>query len=419
LAQGDGDADASGLILRAIEFSHAKLDPATQQTLELLAPFTGVINTQFLEQYATVWNTANPDDPVAAQELVGAVEGLVEVGLASRIDPMYVQLQPVFPYFIRNRRHTNPTRRHATDTTHAEHYQGLAGAIHQLLVSRTPDERRLGQHLARLEYANLRIALDHRLHQQLPARALTVCLDEHLDQARQQDTRYQLLDHIAGLLNNRTDTPGRQELANVSHLLGIVAQYQRRFDEAETHYRKALELNIEFNDRHNQASTYHQLGIVAQYQRRFEEAETHYRKALELKIEFNDRHSQAITYHQLGIMAQAQRRFDEAETHYRKALELFIEFNDRHNQANTMSQLGILLTDASRVDEAIPLSLQALAVRSTAGESTGLDLRQLKKQQQQIGQEAFEVHLDRLVDPASKQILLAALAQLDDPGPPG
>jgi tetratricopeptide (TPR) repeat protein len=91
-----------------------------------------------------------------------------------------------------------------------------------------------------------------------------------------------------------------------------VAQQQRRFADAETAYRQALDLKLEFNNRHSAASTYHQLGMLAQEQRRFADAETAYRQALDLYLEFNDRHSATSTYHQLGIVAQEQRRFADA-----------------------------------------------------------------------------------------------------------
>ena len=53
------------------------------------------------------------------------------------------------------------------------------------------------------------------------------------------------------------------------------------------------------------AGTYHQLGMVAQEQRQWAQAEQHYQQALAINIEFNDRYSQADTYHQLGMVAQA------------------------------------------------------------------------------------------------------------------
>ena len=45
LRAGGPGADPAGLIIRAIEYSHGKLDPALQSSLLLLAPFTAVIPT--------------------------------------------------------------------------------------------------------------------------------------------------------------------------------------------------------------------------------------------------------------------------------------------------------------------------------------------------------------------------------------
>jgi uncharacterized protein HemY len=43
--------------------------------------------------------------------------------------------------------------------------------------------------------------------------------------------------------------------------LGVVAQEQRQWAQAEQHYRDALSIYVEFNDRYAQAGTYHQLGM--------------------------------------------------------------------------------------------------------------------------------------------------------------
>ena len=45
LKTGGPGADPAGLIHTAIEYSHGKLDPALQDSLLLLAPFTAVIAT--------------------------------------------------------------------------------------------------------------------------------------------------------------------------------------------------------------------------------------------------------------------------------------------------------------------------------------------------------------------------------------
>ncbi|MBK8935772.1 MAG: tetratricopeptide repeat protein [Chloroflexi bacterium] len=85
----------------------------------------------------------------------------------------------------------------------------------------------------------------------------------------------------------------------------MVAQEQREWATAVSHYNQALALKIEFNDRYSQAGTYHQLGMVAEEQREWATAVSHYNQALALFIEFNDRTAKR-TYHQLGMVAEEQ-----------------------------------------------------------------------------------------------------------------
>ena len=59
------------------------------------------------------------------------------------------------------------------------------------------------------------------------------------------------------------------------------------------YYQHALQISIEYKDRYGQASTYHQLGMVAQEQRQWEQAEAYYQQALQIYIEYQDRYAQA------------------------------------------------------------------------------------------------------------------------------
>ena len=68
---------------------------------------------------------------------------------------------------------------------------------------------------------------------------------------------------------------------------------------------KRTQIFIAFNDRHGQARLYHSLGMVAQEQRQWEQAQGYYERALEITIAFNDRYYQAITYHRTAGLARA------------------------------------------------------------------------------------------------------------------
>lgn len=67
------------------------------------------------------------------------------------------------------------------------------------------------------------------------------------------------------MANIRTSHPtsNRQRQAAVYHDLGIIAQEQRRYDEAETNYRQALDIYQEYGDQHSAADTYSQLNTLA------------------------------------------------------------------------------------------------------------------------------------------------------------
>ncbi len=97
---------------------------------------------------------------------------------------------------------------------------------------------------------------------------------------------------------------------------------------------------MEFKDGYNQGKVYHQLGMLAQLQRQWAQAEDYYKQALAIYVEFNDRYEQADIYHNLGLVAQEQRQWPQAEDYYKHALAIKIEFNARYEQGQHLSPVG-------------------------------------------------------------------------------
>jgi len=412
LREGGPGADPTGLIHRAIEYSHGKLDESLQNSLLLLAPFTSVTPPgPLLEHYHELLLQDEAVQALGEINLAAALDRAIAVGLAAPHPQLtnMVQVQPVLPYFLRSRLHDQPALRAATNQAHYLLHRSLASELHDMLTSGTePEKRMLGQAVAKAEYANLTSALDFGLHTGQRISSLILVLDEYLDQAQQHDTRRQLLDsaiaaspqslsadqqrdllvvhNLAGhtaLGQHRLDHAqahyqaeiqlkealGERRSAGVTyHQLGRVAQEQRRYAEAEASYRRALDIKLEFGDRYSAAATYHQLGRVAQEQRRFDDAEASYRRALDIKLEFGDRYSAAATYHQLGRVAQLQRRFDEAEASYRRALDIFLEFGDRSSAASAYHNLGMMAQEQRRFDDAEASYHRALDIKLEFGD---------------------------------------------------
>src|SRR6516165_8161754 len=71
--------------------------------------------------------------------------------------PRFLRLQPIFPYFLRNRLYAPEQKevRSAVETAFREHYDQLGDMLYQLLESKDPQERQGGQILTSMEYENL------------------------------------------------------------------------------------------------------------------------------------------------------------------------------------------------------------------------------------------------------------------------
>jgi tetratricopeptide (TPR) repeat protein len=446
LRAGGPGADPAGLIRRAIEYSHGKLDPALQNSLQLLAPFTAVIGTgPVLDRYQELLSRQEAVQALGTIDLAAALVQAVSVGLAAPHPQLsyLVTVQPVLPWFLRSRLHDQPALAAATEQAHYQLYQDLvAGVLYQMLTSTGDPERRItGMAAAHAEYANLTSALGHGLRTGQPIRDLVLALNRYLDQAQQHNTRRQLLDaaiaahpepasqqqhgelaqlhNLAGqtaLAQHRLGDADTQYQAALSlyqaagerynqaatyYQLGRVAQEQRRFGEAEASYRQALDIFLELGERYKTADVYHVFGSLALEQRRFADAEANYRQALDIYLESGDRHSAARTYHQLGRVAQEQRRFGEAEASYRQALDIKLEFGDRHSAALTYHNLGAVAQEQGRFTEAEASYRQALDIKLEFGDRhsaarTYHQLGMLAQEQQQFGaaEENYRLALD-------------------------
>ncbi|MBI2303118.1 MAG: tetratricopeptide repeat protein [Chloroflexi bacterium] len=404
-------------ILRCIEYSHSNLSPEAQGLLTCLAPFTSVINVRVLEQYTAQLRQQPALAHLPYERWQEVLQAAANWGLLSPHPevPGFLRLQPTLPYFLRSRLNAPEQAevRRGVETAFRQHYEELGVAIAVALQSKEPEQRQMGQMLASLEYENMATAMGLALEAQVsisgPYQVLSLYLDAIQDQRRGLELGESVLRRLEGHaaeslvgplgvefvavlinvakrqlllkqypaaeasyqkalslhmdLNIFEEREKALRSASIYHQLGIVAQEQRRWPQAEGYYQQALAIKIEFQDRYSQAVTYHQLGRVAQGQRRWPQAEGYYQQALAIFIEFQDRYSQASTYHQLGVVAQEQRRWPQAEGYYQQALAIEIEFQDRYEQASTYHQLGMAAQEQRRWPQAEGYYQQALAIK--------------------------------------------------------
>ncbi|MFC3962140.1 tetratricopeptide repeat protein, partial [Nocardia jiangsuensis] len=154
---------------------------------------------------------------------------------------------------------------------------------------------------------------------------------------------------------------------------------------------------------------------VAQDQRRFDQAEDYYRQALDLKLEFGDRHSAASTYHQLGMVAQEQRRFDQAENHIRQALQAYRDTDDERGASQVTTTLGRVLAHTGQHTEAFTVLVEAaVGWWKLTGEFDSGDIGLLNQQQPHLDQHTIDAIIDAL-GPATATALRQQLDQREEP----
>lgn len=116
--------------------------------------------------------------------------------------------------------------------------------------------------------------------------------------------------------------------------LGIILEEMKRYEEAESTFRKAIDINPS-------SDTYYNLGNLLHNLKRFEEAEVVYREAIKINSIFQE------AYYNLGNTLKVQKRFEEAENSFRKAIELN-PYDDK-----SYNNLGLLLFEnLKRFEEA-------------------------------------------------------------------
>jgi type IV pilus assembly protein PilF len=118
--------------------------------------------------------------------------------------------------------------------------------------------------------------------------------------------------------------------------LGIISDYQGKYDDARKYYEEAIDLDSKFSE------AYNALGVIYFKQQKWKEAIRSFNKALENKL-YTTPHIPLIN---LGDLYMAQKD-------YPKAIEAYRDSKRYVNHEITMEKLGTALYEAGRVKEAI------------------------------------------------------------------
>jgi tetratricopeptide (TPR) repeat protein len=155
--------------------------------------------------------------------------------------------------------------------------------------------------------------------------------------------------------------------------LGIILLDCRRYDEAKSHFERALAIYRELGGGEviGEASCIHSLGDIAVYCSRHDEARTCFETAVTLYRGIGDILGEANCLQSLGTIAAEDRRHDDAQTWFEAALTLYWEAGQVVGKGNCRMGLGHIALDRSRHDEARACFEAALELYGQAGSVLG------------------------------------------------
>ena len=118
-----------------MEYSHSNLSPDAQDPRACLTPFSGVFNTQWISQYTQKLRAQPALSGLPFERWTEVLLEATEWGLLSPLKDaqVYVQIQPVLPYFLRSRLGAQALaeRKAAVEAAFRAHYTGMGGALRQ------------------------------------------------------------------------------------------------------------------------------------------------------------------------------------------------------------------------------------------------------------------------------------------------
>ncbi|HJT56452.1 MAG TPA: CHAT domain-containing protein, partial [Ktedonobacteraceae bacterium] len=261
-------------ILRCIDYSNSNLSPDAQQLLLCLAPFTSVIWLDMLENYTNHLKQQPILSTLPFERWPEVLQEAANWGLLSPDAdiPRFLHLQPILPYFLRNRlsKPEQAEMRQAIETAFRQHYDQVGDMLYDLLESKEPQERQAGQVLVSLEYENLVTALNLALAAQVSIINYYNALSSYLDATQEQRRGLELGQIVLKLLENYPAEKLSGQLG--AEFVGVIDDIAKRqlllkdYAAAEKSYQKALALILQIEQIDKQlrdkvaAGIYHQLG---------------------------------------------------------------------------------------------------------------------------------------------------------------
>jgi tetratricopeptide (TPR) repeat protein len=138
-------------------------------------------------------------------------------------------------------------------------------------------------------------------------------------------------------------------VGKVTQNLGIIANIRGHWDQALSHYHRALEAYRSISDRRGSAIVHHNLGMIYAKQKQWQEADRQYRSCHGLAEAVGDRHLGGLAALNRAEVRLAVDDLDGARSGAELALRIFNEIEARRDKAGAHRMLGIVFRRRGQV----------------------------------------------------------------------
>ncbi|MEM6718045.1 MAG: tetratricopeptide repeat protein [Bacteroidota bacterium] len=157
----------------------------------------------------------------------------------------------------------------------------------------------------------------------------------------------------------------QQGVAKLTTLYDIAWELQERDDSLGINYGVALlKLGKELKNYPSQANAYNVLGRIAKYQKRYEEAERYFLQAVEISELHDFAHGVARGYNELGMFYEERKQDYRAIEIYFKSYTFFLAHGNKTAAAKVAANLGGLLRKIGEYAEALKYYIKSLELRT-------------------------------------------------------
>src|SRR6266705_581442 len=143
--------------------------------------------------------------------------------------------------------------------------------------------------------------------------------------------------------------------ARVEQNLGVLANIQGDFDEAQARYRGSLEAYRAANDEHGCAIAYHNLGMVSADLQQLDEAEGYFRQSYEIAQRAGDVHLQGLCLVNHADVHVLRERYTDAQGKAEAALAIFDQLDALSDKSEASRELALLYQAMGRNQDALTL----------------------------------------------------------------